>query len=250
MVLERCVCRRAGAGATMLKLRAGPSPYQTAVAMVGARAGRSRAHDRRRRGGSGGRMSRSSRASPAARPSSADHAPGAAARVEAAVRRAARSSNSPTRRRRLPFDPDTFDVVVLDQRLSVIPEADRLAAATEAIRVAAPRRPHRRHRSADRKTGSSRAVSRPRPVMPAADVASDPRPRPDRKATRRARGSGRGGVCGRARGADNQRRVRLRTSERTCHSGFEVRLNLRLDLSEARQVPPAVDRDRLARDPA
>lgn len=69
----------------------------------------------------------------------ADHLPGAAARVEAAVRRVGAlvefAEAPPTK---LPFDPGTFDAVVFNQRLSVIPAPDRLAAATEAIRVARP----------------------------------------------------------------------------------------------------------------
>lgn len=121
----------------MLKLRAGPSPYQTAVAMVGGRAGDRvlmigaddadlAAHVAQVTGLSGDvRL--------------ADHLPGAAARVEAAVRRVGAlvefAEAPPTK---LPFDPGTFDAVVFNQRLSVIPAPDRLAAATEAIRVARP----------------------------------------------------------------------------------------------------------------
>jgi len=69
----------------------------------------------------------------------ADHTPGAAARVEAAVRRVGAlvefAEGSPAK---LPFDAGTFDAVVFNRRLSTIPEAERTAAAAEALRVARP----------------------------------------------------------------------------------------------------------------
>ena len=121
----------------MLKLRAGPSPYQTAVAMVGARAGDRvlmigaddpdlAAHVAQVTGLSGDVRI-------------ADHVPGAAARVEAAVRRVGAlvefAEAPPTR---LPFDAGTFDAVIFNRRLSAIAESERAATVTEAIRVARP----------------------------------------------------------------------------------------------------------------
>ena len=152
----------------MLKLRAGPSPYQTAVAMVGARPGDRilmigaddadlAAHVAQVTGLSGDvRL--------------ADHTPGAAARVETAVRRVGAlvefTEAPPTK---LPFDTGTFDAVVFNRRLSMIPLTDRAAAATEAIRVA---------RTGGRivvieagpAEGFFARFSKPREVMPAADI--------------------------------------------------------------------------------
>lgn len=123
--------------AAMMKLRAGPSPYHTAVAMVGARAGDRilmigaddadlAAHVALVAGLSGDVQL-------------ADHAPGAAARVEAAVRRVGalvEFTEAPPNK--LPFDRGTFDAVVFNRRISALQESERLAAATEAIRVARP----------------------------------------------------------------------------------------------------------------
>jgi ubiquinone/menaquinone biosynthesis C-methylase UbiE len=166
--VAKCRVQSRVLAATMLKLRAGPSPYQTAVAMVGARAGDRvlmigaddadlAAHVALVTGLSGDVQL-------------ADHTPGAAARVEAAVRRVGalvEFTEAPPSK--LPFDPATFDAVVINQRLSVIPESDRLAAATEAIRVA---RPGGRIVviEAGPQEGFFARFSKPRTVMPAADV--------------------------------------------------------------------------------
>jgi ubiquinone/menaquinone biosynthesis C-methylase UbiE len=152
----------------MLKMRPGSSPYQTAVAMVGARAGDRilmigaddadlAAHVAHVTGLSGDvRL--------------ADDKPGAAARVEAAVRRAGAlvefAEAPPTK---LPFDTGTFDAVVFNRRLSAIADADRLAATTEAFRLA---RPGGRIVviEAGPAEGWIARFSKPRAVMPASEI--------------------------------------------------------------------------------
>lgn len=121
----------------MMKLRAGPSPYQTAVAMVGARAGDRllmigaddadlAAHVALVTGLSGDvRL--------------ADHAPGAGARVEAAVRRVGalvEFAEAPPSK--LPFEAGAFDAVVFNRKLATMTPAERATAIAEAIRVTRP----------------------------------------------------------------------------------------------------------------
>lgn len=69
----------------------------------------------------------------------ADRAPGAAAAIEAAVRKSGAlvefDEAPPTR---LPFDAGAFDVVVINRRLGELPAADRAPVAVEAVRVAKP----------------------------------------------------------------------------------------------------------------
>ncbi|HKW02220.1 MAG TPA: class I SAM-dependent methyltransferase [Vicinamibacterales bacterium] len=152
----------------MFKLRAGPSPYQTAVAMVGARPGDRilmigaddadlAAHVGLVTGLSGDVQL-------------ADHAPGAAARVEAAVRRVGalvEFKEAPPHK--LPFDRGTFDAVVFNRRLSAIAASERTAAVIDAIRVARPG-----GRIVVIEAGPAEGLfarfSKPREVMPSADI--------------------------------------------------------------------------------
>ena len=148
----------------MLKLRAGPSPYQTAVAMVGARAGDacSCLAPTTRRCGRVALVTGLNGTSAGRSP------PGAAARVEAAAaRRRARgvhggaADDAPVRpghvrRRRLQSAA---------QRRSPNPNA---SPPRRSHPRRAARRPHRRHR---RRTARAvlRALLQTAPVMPAAD---------------------------------------------------------------------------------
>jgi demethylmenaquinone methyltransferase/2-methoxy-6-polyprenyl-1,4-benzoquinol methylase len=69
----------------------------------------------------------------------ADHAPGAAAAIDAAVRKyGALVEFDEAPPSRLPFDAGAFDVVVINRQLGELPVADRGAVAVEAIRVAKP----------------------------------------------------------------------------------------------------------------
>ncbi|MFI5178100.1 MAG: methyltransferase domain-containing protein [Vicinamibacterales bacterium] len=121
----------------MLKLRQGPSPYQTGVAMVGARPG-----DRVLVIGStdpGLPAALSLVTGLTGEVRAVDRAPGAAQRIASAAAKAGAlvefDDAPPTR---LPFDAGAFDVAVINRRLSSLAEAERTPCAAEALRILRP----------------------------------------------------------------------------------------------------------------
>src|SRR5215472_1963867 len=118
-------------------LREGPSPHRTSVAMVGARPG-----DRVLVVGAGNAGFPAELAQVTGLTGEvrvADDAPGAAAAIEAAVRRTGalvELDQAPATR--LPFDAGSFDVVVINRRFGPQNDADRAASASEAVRIARP----------------------------------------------------------------------------------------------------------------
>jgi ubiquinone/menaquinone biosynthesis C-methylase UbiE len=121
----------------MLKMRSGMSPHHTAVAMVGARGGDRvlvvGAHD----AGFAAELGQATGLTGEVRV--ADDAAGAAARVDAAVRKSGalvEFDEAPATR--LPYDAHSFDVVVLNRRLANQGDQDRALTIGEAIRVAKP----------------------------------------------------------------------------------------------------------------
>jgi ubiquinone/menaquinone biosynthesis C-methylase UbiE len=118
-------------------LRRGPSPHDTALAMVGVRAG-----DRVLVLGSADADLAAHIALVTGLNGSttvADAAAGAAARVDAAAARAgALVEFANAAAGAVPFEPGTFDVAVIDRLLAPLSDADRAACATEALRVVRP----------------------------------------------------------------------------------------------------------------
>ena len=123
----------------MLKvlLRDGPSPHRTAVAMVGARGGDRVLVVGVEDAGFETQLAQVTGLTGEVRAS--DSAPGAAARVEAAVQRSGSLVEfDPAPATKLPFDRGTFDVVVINRQLGKSAEADRAQIAAEAVRVVKP----------------------------------------------------------------------------------------------------------------
>ncbi len=119
----------------MLKLRGGMSAHHTAVAMVGARGGDRVLVVGANDAGLAAELAQVTGLTGEVRVT--DNASGAAAGVEAAVRKSGAlvefDEAPPTR---LPYDARTFDVVVLNRRLADQGDQDRAATINEAIRVA------------------------------------------------------------------------------------------------------------------
>jgi ubiquinone/menaquinone biosynthesis C-methylase UbiE len=118
-------------------LRQGPSPYQTALAMVGARAG-----DRVLVVGAGdaalpAELARVTGLNGETRV--ADHATGADSRVRTAAARAGTLVEfSPVPPTALALDANSVDIVILNRCLARPDVADPAAAAAEALRVVKP----------------------------------------------------------------------------------------------------------------
>ena len=137
------MCRRTGARCDDAQVRAGPSPYQTAVAMVGARAGDRVLVDRRRRRGSGRRCRARDR--PHRRRSAGRSAPAPRRASRPPPARGALVEFAEAPPAKLPFDPDTFDVVLIAARRRS--PNDRRRRRARGLPRRATRRTHRRHRS-------------------------------------------------------------------------------------------------------